>query len=40
MKSERGNGIIEIIHIFNWDRDSSVGIATRYGIDGPEIEYR
>ena len=22
------------------DRDSSVGIATRYGLDGPGIEYR
>ena len=24
----------------NSDRDSSVGIATRYGLDGPGIEYR
>jgi len=23
-----------------WDRDSSVGIATRYGLDGPGIESR
>jgi len=23
---------------FNWGRDSSVGIATRYGLDGPGIE--
>jgi hypothetical protein len=26
--------------LINLDRDSSVGIATCYGLDGPEIEYR
>ena len=25
---------------FNWDRDSSVGIAIRYSLDGPGIESR
>jgi len=31
-----------IIPTYAWavGRDSSVGIATRYGLDGPEIEYR
>jgi hypothetical protein len=24
----------------NWGRDSSVGIATRFGLDGPGIEFR
>ena len=24
----------------NWSRDSAVGIATRYGLDGPEVEFR
>ena len=24
--------------VFNWGRDSSVGITTRYGLDGPWIE--
>jgi hypothetical protein len=23
-----------------WARDSSVGVATRYGLDGPEMEFR
>jgi len=26
--------------VINVDRDSSVGIVTRYGLDGPGIEYR
>jgi hypothetical protein len=26
--------------MFNWDRGSSVGIATGYGLDGPGIESR
>ena len=25
---------------FSWGRESSVGIATRYGLDGPGIEFR
>jgi hypothetical protein len=30
-----------VVHIkTNWSRDSSVGIATRYGLDGPGIESR
>jgi len=24
----------------SWGRDSSVGIATRYGLDGPVVEFR
>jgi hypothetical protein len=28
------------IFIYLWSRDSSVGIATRYGLDGPGIEWR
>ena len=27
-------------HIWQWSRDSSVGIATRYGLDDPGIESR
>ena len=27
-------------HTYMWGRDSSVGIATRYGLDGPGIESR
>ena len=29
-----------IILSYNWGRDSSVGIATRYGLEGPGIESR
>ena len=29
-----------INHVCHWARDSSVGIATRYGLDGPGIESR
>ena len=29
-----------VIIIINSGRDSSVGIATRYGLDGPGIEFR
>jgi hypothetical protein len=35
--------ILKLVHIHNElhvDRDSSVGIATRYRLDGPGIEYR
>ena len=29
-----------MLHVCITDRDSSVGIATRYRLDGPGIEYR
>jgi hypothetical protein len=30
----------QVIYVYAMGRDSSVGIATRYGLDGPGIEYR
>ena len=35
--SDRDNGGL---YSLQWGRDSSVGIATRYGVDGPGIESR
>ena len=32
--------IISATHVFQWGRDSSVGIVTRYGLDGPGIDSR
>jgi hypothetical protein len=32
--------IFEPIHTYQVGRDSSVGIATRYGLDDPGIEFR
>jgi hypothetical protein len=29
-----------LYQVWSWGRDSSVGIATRYGLDGPGIESR
>jgi hypothetical protein len=29
-----------LVHYYNWSRDSVVGIATRYGLEGPGIESR
>jgi hypothetical protein len=32
--------IFSFLRVLSVDRESSVGIATRYGLDGPEIESR
>jgi len=29
-----------LLHLNLWGGDSAVGIATGYGLDGPDIEYR
>jgi hypothetical protein len=36
----RSRSHISIGTVITWSRDSSVGIATRYGLGGPGIEYR
>jgi hypothetical protein len=33
-------GILDSLQTSSWSRDSSVSIATRYGLEGPGIEYR
>jgi hypothetical protein len=32
--------VVQPVYIFQWSRDSVVGIATRYGLEGPGIESR
>jgi len=40
LSQQRGKRIVKIIYIFNWGRYISVGIATRFGLDGLGIESR
>jgi hypothetical protein len=43
MSSTISSGVINFKSCFlysEWSRDSSVGIATRYGLEGPGMEYR
>jgi hypothetical protein len=39
-RKERDKGRFKSAKVRNVDQDSSAGIATRYGLDGPGIEFR
>jgi hypothetical protein len=40
LQSDENNGYFIWKYMYIWGRNSVVGIATRYGLDGPGIEYR
>lgn len=39
-QKDAGERILGPVRVLNVGRDSSVGIETRYGLDGPGVEYR